>query len=348
MNFWILAVALLAIPAAIISWPLFSGSSRERAVAMLLLLLVPLGGLFLYQQIGTPEALNMPATAPHQQQQHTAQQPQMDELVANLQQRMTENPDDAEGWVVLGRSLKTMQRYDEAEAALTNAYRLLPNNAVIMVELAEARLFTAGKPEISAEVQQLLKSALEIDPQQQKGLWLLGMAAAQAGDNPQAAAIWQKLLGLLDPASSAATAVQQQIDMVNAKMGIAPATPGTAAQDAAGVHIPVTITLDETRTTTLPQGAVLFIFIHPDGGVGMPLAVKRIAAPTFPMSLTLSDADTLRPGTSLSDFEQLNISARISMTGVANAASGDYQATPVTVDTKAVTGIALALDQGVP
>ena len=98
----------------------------------------------------------------------------------------------------------------------------------------------------------------------------------------------------------------------------------------------------------LPPSAVLFIFIHPSGGAGMPLAVKRIGSPAFPVSLTLSDADMLRPGTSLNDFEQLDISARVSMTGTANAVSGDFQANRVTVDAKAVTEIALNLDQGVP
>jgi len=50
----------------------------------------------------------------------------------------------------------------------------------------------------------------------------------------------------------------------------------------------------------------------------------------------------------LSDFGQLDISARISMTGAANAAVGDLQAQSVRVETHAVTEIALHLDQRVP
>ncbi len=80
----------------------------------------------------------------------------------------------------------------------------------------------------------------------------------------------------------------------------------------------------------------------------MPLAVKRMAPRGFPMSLNFSDADLLRPGGSLQDFEQLDISARISMAGIANRASGDIQANLVTVDTNSVTAIALHLDQRVP
>jgi len=80
----------------------------------------------------------------------------------------------------------------------------------------------------------------------------------------------------------------------------------------------------------------------------MPLAVKRLNAQGFPRSLLFSDADLLRPGTSLENFDQLDISARISMAGVAIAAPGDYQANLVTLDTNAVAEIALHLDQRVP
>ena len=80
----------------------------------------------------------------------------------------------------------------------------------------------------------------------------------------------------------------------------------------------------------------------------MPLAVKRLAPQRFPMSLTLTDADLLQPGGSLQAFELLDISARISMTGVANVVSGDIQANRITVNTKNVSAIALNLDQRVP
>ena len=321
------------------------------------LIMIPLIGLLLYQQIGEPKAINQPATAQQQQnasqEPHDPQQAQMDELVANLQQRMSENPDDPEGWLILGRSLKTMQRYDEAKTALGNANRLSPDNPLIMVELAEASLFASGQPEVSDDIRQLLESALAIDPQQQKALWILGMAAAQDGNNELAVATWQKLLNQLEPGSGSAQAVARQIEMANSRMGVssapmASAQTGPAQATTTDVNIPVSISLDSENIQSLPSTAVLFVFIHPSGGSGMPLAVKRIASPSFPLNLTLSDSDTLRPGTSLADFEQLDVSARISMSGVANATAGDIQAGHITVDTRAATAIALHLDQGVP
>ena len=367
MNFWIIAIVLLAVPAAAVSWPFLAGSAKERIIGMAVLITIPLAGLLLYQYIGTPEAINIPTAAPRQaaqtQQPHSSQQPEMEDMVAQLQQRMTENPDDPEGWLILGRSLKTMQRYPEAVTALTNANRLVPDTPIIMIELAEARLFASGQAQISPESKQLIESALAIDPQQQKGLWLLGMAVAQEGDEAKAISIWQQLLAQLDPASGAAQNVGQQIEMAKARLGQATpvaavpevAVPEAAVSEptvpevvAAEFNIPVAITIADELAGAIPANAALFVFIHPAGAVGMPLAVKRIAPRGFPMSLRFSDADLLRPGMSLQDFEKVDISARISMAGIANAAPGDYQANLVTVDTKAVTAIALHLDQRVP
>ena len=117
----------------------------------------------------------------------------------------------------------------------------------------------------------------------------------------------------------------------------------------AGVEIPLRITLTDELKVNLPQSAVLFIFLHLAGAKGgMPLAVRRIAAPVFPLSIKLSNADVLRPGTELKSFAQLDISARISLTGVANAASGGFQANAITIDTQAQKEIALHLDLRVP
>ena len=95
MNFWIFAIALFVVSAAIVSWPLFTGSAKDKITGLFVFLMVPLAGLLMYQTIGTPEAINLVRTEPAQQsvQQQTAhsEQGQMDELVASLQQRMAEN-----------------------------------------------------------------------------------------------------------------------------------------------------------------------------------------------------------------------------------------------------------------
>ncbi len=370
MNFWIFAIAMLLVAAALVSWPLFSGVAKDRIMGLFIVLIVPLAGILLYQNLGTPEALKLAARQTASAGQAGADQPphangqgQMDQLIASLQQRMNENPDDADGWLILGRSLKSMQRFAEAQTALANANRLLPDDPLIMIELAETTLFASGKAAISPQSRQLIESALAIDPQMQKGLWLMGMVFAQEGNEEQAIASWQKLLEQLDPASGAAQSVTGQIQMAQARMGmpatqplateteVAPpvATQAPAAKTTVGESgIPATISLASEMSTTLPDHAVLFVFIHPEGVRGMPLAVKRLPAKGFPMSLNFTDADLLNPGMSLKDFEKVDISARISLTGGVTPTSGDVQANVVTVETNSVSPIALHLDQRVP
>ena len=377
MNFWIISIALLAVSAAVMCWPLFTGSTKDRINAILLMLIIPVIGIVMYQNIGTPEALSIAPVAVNQQAQtqepHATGQPDMETMVAQLKQRMVDNPEDPDGWVILGRTLKTMERFAEAEEALTNANRLSPNTPLIMIELAETRLFASGSGEIPADTVQLIEAALEINPQQQKGLWLMGMVAAQNGDEAGAIETWQSLLALLTPESGPAQAVTQQIEMAKMRMSVAgmdmadvetPAADKPAVEEAkveavvaaapaAATNvmdsgIPVTITLADEFANTVPANATLFVFVHPAGGAGMPLAVKRLAARGFPMTLNFSDADMLRPGTSFKDFEDLDVSARISVGGIANAASGDFQAGKVLVNTKAVKPITLNIDKRVP
>ena len=378
MNFWIIAVVLLIVSAAAFAWPLFAGSGKDRITSILIMLVVPVAGLALYQAIGTPEAIGNPAIQP-QQAEH-AQQPHnmtgegdIDTLLQQLNQRLAQDPNNPDGWLILGRTLKTQQRFVEAEAALDKANRLVPDTPMIMVEMAEARLFASGTPVIGDDIKQLLEAALAIDPHQQKGLWLLGLAAAEDGDNATAIAHWESLLALLEPDSPSAQRVSEQIAMARGM----PAMPGMTAEtpaetDPEGVEspsvaastagevmtttpqavaqsgIPVTVSLANELAAAVPGNAVLFVFAHPAGGAGMPLAVKRLAARGFPMSLNFTDADLLQPGKSLQDFEQLDISARISLAGNVVPTTGDIQANKVTLDTSSVETIALRLDTRIP
>jgi cytochrome c-type biogenesis protein CcmH len=363
MNFWIIAVVLLVISAAAFCWPLFAGSAKDRITGILILLALPLAGLTLYQVVGTPEAIDMPVASPQQaaqaQQPHMSGEGDIDVLLAQLNQRLAENPDNPDGWLILGRTLKTQQRYAEAVAALDKANRLVPETPMIMVELAEARLFASGRPEITGDIKQLLEAAIAIDPHQQKGLWLLGMAAAEEGDHANAVSYWQSLLNLLEPGSGSAQRVSEQIATAQAAMGGAAMPPAASVTEAADTTpagpvtiaesgIPVAITIAEELAAAVPGNAVLFVFVHPAGGAGMPLAVKRLAARGFPMKLNFTDADLLQPGASLQDFEQLDVSARISLAGNVVPTPGDIQANRATLETNAIEAIALHLDQLIP
>ena len=89
MNFWIIAIALLAIPAVIVSWPLFKGPAKEKIIGLFVILVLPLAGILMYQEIGTPEAIHLPSASvasqsAQQQSAHDTQGGQMDALIASV------------------------------------------------------------------------------------------------------------------------------------------------------------------------------------------------------------------------------------------------------------------------
>ena len=76
---------------------------------------------------------------------------------------------------------------------------------------------------------ELLERAVEIQPDAQKGLWLLGMGHAQRGDDAFAISYWQSLMALLQPGSNIAATVQAQIEDAEARLGMSP-TPTPVAE----------------------------------------------------------------------------------------------------------------------
>jgi len=366
--FWTLAALALFAAALVTFLPLLRGKTFWQPAALALVFLLPAAGLWLYTEVGTPEAIGLPSSpAPHPATTNAAGEADIDAMVANLRTKLTNSPDSLEGWMLLARTLKTMQRYPEALDALQTAHGLAPNDPQVMVELVEARVFVSADGQIDADSVAMLERAVELDPNQQKGLWLLGIAAAQAGDLEGALVRWEALLAQLDPGSPVAQSVQSQINEAKARLG-RPAEPPLAGQPAAAVPVaapqpatnpeplaagawqgtPVRIVAGEAARTRIPAGAVLFIIVRSTGpAVGPPLGVRRVMDPLLPLDVTISDGDSMLQDRKISLEQEVQLQARISVSGSPAAAAGDWQSAPVTVALSASDTVELVIDQQV-
>ncbi|GAB4197642.1 MAG: tetratricopeptide repeat protein [Wenzhouxiangellaceae bacterium] len=317
---------------------------RRRGLALTLLLLMPAIGLWLYQQVGTPAALDPPVAEANMT---------MDQAIAALQQRLNQdrdNPEQVEGWMLLGNSLKQVQRYADAVAALEQANRLVPGNPDIQVELAEALLFASGQPRLPTAAQELLDQALSNNPQQQKGLWLAGLAAYQRAEYASAVGYWQRLRPLISDASVAAR-VDQQIMAARAAAGEDLSILGGSAPDSGSDNsesgspmVEVIIQLSPELTAKPPQDGAIFVFARDPNG-GPPLAGKRLPPGEWPLSVTLDNSDAMLPGRNLSSADQVIIGARWSLSSTALAQPGDWQASSATIDLPADGPVNLTIDQ---
>lgn len=347
--FWLISLAIILVVGLWVLWPLLQGDSRWKASGLVLLLVLPALVYFQYQLVGSPRAMQA-NNAATMAQTDGSPDASLEDLVLSLQQKLTESAADLEGWVLLGRSYKTLQDYPAALQALETANRLVPDEPVVLVELVEARLFASGNPQITEDMIQLLQQAVAVQPDLQKGWWLLGLAAAQQGDDAQAISNWQRLLQGMEPGSSVAQSVQAQIADAQARLQAGTGLPNQESPDAPGWQsATVRVELDPAASSILnplPETATLFLIARAPGETsGPPLAVKRISQLSFPLELSLSDADSMLPQRPVSGFATLQLQARISITGDALAVSGDWQSQVATLSKEQQEDLNLLIDQ---
>lgn len=327
MAFWWLAALLLIPAAAFVAWPLVRAPGRARWAGFAVIFGVPALAAGLYFDVGTPAALDPAARQPVDVGARD-----MDTLAAQLRQRLEESPDNPEGWVLLGRTYKTLQRYEDALAALERADRLQPDHPVVRVELVEARLFASGDPRLTDEMVAELEAAVGSEPGLQKAYWLLGIAAAQRGDDRTAIQWWETLLTHMEAGSGVARSVAEQIAAARQRLGEDVSVAEQPDADPAAVSIPVTVELSGAAVTAgedLPDQAAVFVIARAQGAAGgPPLAVRRIDAPRFPVNVNLTDADSMMVQRPLSSADSIEVQARLSLAGEAFAAPGDWESAP--------------------
>jgi len=147
----------------------------SRWAALVAGLLVPLVAVSLYAKLGTRDAMApMPEGGPELAHEITAGQ--LGAMIQRLADRLKANPQDPDGWAMLGRSYAVLHRYQDAAMAYSRAYDLLGDNPDVLADYGEA-LSMANQGEFTPESKRLIERAVQIDPTHRKALWLAGTIA---------------------------------------------------------------------------------------------------------------------------------------------------------------------------
>jgi cytochrome c-type biogenesis protein CcmH len=360
---------------AIDASPPRSRSTFFAAVAVALLL--PALAIGLYRFVGNPAALDPAALTPVPTPASAEHGADMEQAISGLAAKLKQNPNDAEGWTLLGRAYLETQHFAEGRDALKHAHDVAPDNPDIAVAYAEALTLASESHQFDPQARSMLETALKADPKNQRGVWLLGIADYQAGKFDAAIASWNRLLEQLPKDSSVAQSVKSQIaraeaardgrplpdepavaaSAANSETAQAPtpqsAPAGAAARPAAeaadaGPHLTVKVTLDPGLTAKVSPTDTVFVYAKAASGPPMPLAIQRLRADQLPATVVLSDGMGMLPSMKLSQFPQVIIGARISKSGNAIAQSGDMQTVSKPLAVATTTPIALTIDQTVP
>ena len=316
--FYLIAAAMIAVALALLLWPLVRHGRRQGrpgslfVLVLAVALVIPLAAGGLYLAVGTPVALDGVAAQPAMD---------IDQAVTELRDHLTQQPGDLQGWLLLAQTEAALHQNTQARDAYDQALRLDPNNGTAMVGWAEADSMARNDHRIEGRALDLLKQAVQADPANQRGLWLLGISQFQHEDYAASAATWRRLQPLLEPGSNVARAVTEQIAVAEARAGGKPASPAGIG----GPHLTVEVQLAPSLRGKLKPGAALFVYARAQQGPPMPLAVARLDASQLPATVTLTDAMAMTPSLKLSSVNKAFVGARSSAGGQAIAQAGDLE-----------------------
>jgi cytochrome c-type biogenesis protein CcmH len=249
----------------------------------------------------------------------------LDEMVAAIEKRLQQNPQDAEGWYMLGRTRMTQQDFSGAVEAFRQSDQLLADEPGILFALADA-LAMQNNGSLLGEPEALVQRGLQIAPRFPNGLWLAGMAAEQREDFKAAHRYWSLLLPMIADSPESANEVRGMLASLEQRDPSLVQQPGVLRQ----LNVQVDISA-ELRARADPSTAV-FVYAKAMQGPPMPLAVKRLQLKDLPLTLSLGDADAMMPSMKLSSFDQVIVGARLSFSGNPVAQSGDFYTEMDSVD----------------
>lgn len=327
-----------------------SDAAPARRTAWALGLLLPLASVLTYLSLGDPQAIGQRGATGTQAAaaggaQHSVSAEQIEGMVANLALRLQSQPDDAEGWMMLGRSYTALGRYPDAVTAFRRAVALVPGDATLLSDFADVLGMAQGK-RLAGEPARLVQQALDADPKHVKALALAGSVAFEARDYPAARGYWERLIAVVPAESDIARSVRgsiaqaQQLEQGGAQAGAAPdAGAGRARPAAAGAVVRGEVRIAPELMSRVAPGDTLFVFARAVQGPRMPLAIARMPVDGWPRSFSLDDSMAMSPDLRLSAFGPVNIGVRISRSGDATPRSGDLvgEAGPVAPGTGQVT-----------
>lgn len=323
-----LTLAMLALCLRPLLFP--AGFARPRKTLTAVAFAVPASALVLYLALGNPAALRAP-----QGGHGTDTQAEIEKMVSQYAERLQANPGDAKGWALLARSYKVMNRPAEAVQAYEKAMPSIQRDAQELANYADAAASLAGG-RLEGRPMQLVQQALRVDPDHPMALWLAGTAALQAKDYDRAIAHWERLRKLLPPDGDDAREIRGALAEARALAG-----QPVANEPAASVSGTVELGAD-VRGKVQP-GDVLMVIARPLGA-RMPVAVIRASAAALPATFTLDDSRAMNPQARISGLDMVEVEARISRTGQAQAQPGDLYSAVQTVKVGAA-GVKLQVDR---
>ncbi len=215
-----------------------SAKAPSKILPAVIAAAVPAAAFALYFHLGSPDRPDLPHAsrdiqarqaevqgAPHQDrggQSAGAPQAGMASLVQRLARRLKDNPTDVEGWLLLGRSYMSLERFEEARQAHAKARDSANGRLDVEVAYAEILILTSGMT-VTEEARTILAAVSGQAPFEPKSRYYLALAKAQNGDLQTALRDWVDLIAISPNDAPWLPVVRDQISRAARELNVDPA-----------------------------------------------------------------------------------------------------------------------------
>lgn len=178
---------------------------------------------FMYLYFGTPSAINenFISNAETNSEKHNEQ---MGALLVSLEKKLESNPNNLEGWLLLAKSYKSINKMDLAVSAYAKARNLYPqifnSDSQLLADYADAVASVNGT--FTGEADKLIDLALQANEQNIMALWLAGSSKMNVGQYRGAMEYWLRIRSLLPIESEERKVIQEAIDATALKAQLPP------------------------------------------------------------------------------------------------------------------------------
>jgi len=210
--------------------------SRRAIVLLATAAFVPLLTLALYLGYGSPGLPSFPVA---QQAQLPLERAQIGGLIAKVEARLREHPEDGEGWDVIAPIYYKLGRFRDAAAAYAHAARLKGETVRRLAGLAESAVFAADGI-VTEEARAAYEKILKLEPGRIEPRFWLALAKEQDGKLADAVADYKRLLAEAPPDAPWRAAVEGRVAEASRRLSggelLDPRAPGPRAEDIAAAE----------------------------------------------------------------------------------------------------------------
>ncbi|MEP0135753.1 c-type cytochrome biogenesis protein CcmI, partial [Marinobacter sp.] len=266
------------------------GGKSAIVIAIASLAVIPAAAVFLYGQWGAMDDVEQFRAMQEMMAADSDRVGQMQELTAQLRERLEDNPENTDGWAMLGRSYMRIEQYEDAAWAFERLAKSIEDDEsgkAVAWGLSAQAAFFLSEGDLNPAVSNAIEKARSLNPDEVNSLGLLGIHAFSQQNFEEAIRYWERIVSVA-PNHPQIASIRQGIEQAYQRLGRE--MPQEQPPEVSGAGVTVRVEIDEAFQGEIPDDTTLFVLARrANVQSGPPLAVARLSAGQLPMEIRLDD-----------------------------------------------------------